>query len=252
MDNKKPNTSMLWSKYKLSDDLEAKEELVLAYASLVKYIAGRLAIHLPPSVEFDDLVSYGTFGLLDAIDKFEPERGFKFETYAAMRIRGAILDGLRSTDWVPRSVRSKARELEQATQHLEHSLGRAPTHKEIAASLDISLDGYYNLVDEVKTTTIAYLDEIISHDDSGNEPIRLSDTVRDEEAVVDQGLIDEEMKKELAAAIDALPEREKLVISLYYYEGLTLKEIGYVLEVSESRVCQIHLKALSTLKAKLR
>lgn len=244
------NINKLWADYKSVGDVQAREGLILHYAPLVKYIAGRLAINLPDSVEFDDLVSYGTFGLLDALDKFDLDRDIKFETYASTRIRGAILDGLRSADWIPRSVRAKARKLEQQIQMLEHQLGRSPEDQEVADALELDMDKYHAMLEEVKGTALISLDEVVNPD-SGDEPISLINNVRAEQAAVDEGLLKSELHHELARAIDQLPERERMVVSLYYHEGLTLKEIGHVLEVSESRICQMHTKAILTLRSKL-
>ena len=241
----------LWQQYKLNNDLAAREKLIEQYIPLVQYIAGRIAIHLPDNVEFNDLISYGIFGLMDAVDKFDLERDIKFETYASVRIRGGIMDGLRATDWIPRSVRTKAKQIDQTIMKLEHQFGRTPTDQEIAAALDMTLDKYHETVDQVRSIALLSLDDQITSD-SYSESITLLDTLDDPTAAVDQELVDQETLQELAAAVDQLDERERLVVSLYYHEGLTLKEIGHVLEVSESRVSQIHSKAIRTLRTKLK
>lgn len=250
MDKQKLNITQLWHGFKQDMDQKAKEQLISHYAPLVKYVAGRLRINLPENVEFDDLVSYGTFGLLDAMDKFELDRGVKFETYASTRIRGAMIDGLRAVDWVPRSVRAKARQIEQQIHQLEHMYGRTPADHEVAVALDLSMDKYYSTLDDIRVTSLISLDEVVNPE-SCDEPLRMLDLVRDEQASVDESLLNQELLNALGEAIDSLPERERLVVSLYYHEGLTLKEIGYVLEVSESRVSQLHTKAILSLRSKL-
>lgn len=244
--------SALWSAYKGRGEIPAREKLILHYAPLVKYVAGRVAIGLPPSVELDDLVSYGVFGLMDALDKYEPTRGVKFETYALARIRGAMIDGLRSVDWVPRSVRQKAREFEAASQKLETSLGRAATDRELAAAMGLSDDEYTQMLSEVACTTLNSLDDLWHNDADGDDPVRVADSVKDTQAEDPLERLEfTELKRALAGAIDQLAERERLVLALYYYEGLTLKEIGKVLEVTEARISQIHSKAILRLRGKL-
>ncbi len=241
------DTDTLWQQYQKTKDPQIRERLTEHYAFLVKYTAGRLSMTLPDTIEYHDLISYGSFGLLDAVEKFDPGRGIKFETYAATRIRGAILDGLRSMDWIPRSVRSKARNFEKTIQELEHKLGRSPTDQEAAEAMGLSLDRYHHLLDEVKTTSVLSLDEVVNPD-SSDEPIKMLDTIEDDRQDIIQSLIDSELLQELAAAVDRLPDRERNVIALYYHEGLTLKEIGHVLDVSESRISQIHTKAIASLR----
>jgi len=243
---------MLWEKYKSHCDSGARETLILEYAGLVKYVAGRLAISLPPNVQQDDLISYGIFGLIDAIEKFEPERNIKFETYAIARIRGAIWDGLRSMDWVPYSVRQKAKELEQTYAKLEHQFGRAATDEEICDALSITKQQFAQLLMETSFSSFLSLDEIWKFDKDGGNSVRVIETIQDENADDPVSMVMfEEQKRVLTDAIDKLPEREKIVIALYYYEGLTLKEIGKVLEVSESRVSQLHTKAILRLRGRL-
>lgn len=239
----------LWRAYKEKGDLAAREALVLSSARLVKYCAGRIAVGLPASVELDDLISYGIFGLLDAVEKFDPARGVKFETYAIARIRGAILDGLRAVDWVPRSVRQQAREIERAMSRVEGREGRPATDEEVARELGVDLRRYHQMLQETQGAALLSLEETWT-DDSGQVEYSIQQLVQDS-STCDPGEVVEqsEARERLARAIDALPERERLVIALYYYEGLTLKEIGQVLGVSESRVSQLHTKAVLRLRA---
>jgi RNA polymerase sigma factor for flagellar operon FliA len=242
----------LWHDYLTSKSPASREEIILKYAPLVKYVAGRVAIGLPSNVEFDDLVSYGVFGLMDAIEKFDPARGIKFETYAIARIRGAILDGLRSNDWVPRSVRQKAKELEKICVMLENRLGRSATDQEISEAMNLNLNDFYDLLSEVSCTTLSSLDELWMVNSNEEDSVRVLDLVRNDESEDPLQHVEiEEIKTTLAATIDYLPERERMVIALYYYEGLTLKEIGEIMEISESRVSQIHTKAIFRLRGRL-
>lgn len=242
----------LWQDYQQTRSRAAREALLLKFSPLVKYVAGRVAIGLPPNVEFDDLVSFGIFGLMDALEKFDPDRGIKFETYAISRIRGAILDGLRSNDWVPRSVRQKARELERACADLENKLGRSATDAEISQAMNLTLDQFHGLLNEVSCTTLTSLDELWLVHSNDEESVRVMDLVKDSESNDPISLVEvEEVKEQLADAIAKLPERERLVVALYYYEGLTLKEIGEILDISESRVSQIHTKAIFRLRGRL-
>ena len=245
-------TGLLWERYKNHNDFSAREQLILNYVGLVKYVAGRMAISLPPSVQQDDLISYGIFGLIDAIEKFEPERNIKFETYAIARIRGSVWDGLRSMDWVPYSVRQKAKELEYAYARLEGKLGRAATDEEICDTLSITKQQFVQLLMETSFTSFLSLDEIWKFDRDGGNSVRVIETIEDENAVDPVSMVMfEERKLALTDAINKLPEREKLVIALYYYEGLTLKEIGKVLGVTESRISQLHTKAVLRLRGRL-
>lgn len=244
--------AQVWRDYKKANDLQARDLLIDTYVPLVKYVAGRLAINLPSNVELDDLESLGFFGLLDALEKFDENRNVKFETYASTRIRGAIIDGLRAMDWVPRGTRARAKELETRIYDLTNELGRNPSDAEVAAALDLSTERYYELLDEVKGTTLFSLDEAITTDRPG-QGVKMADLVVDQDQPsLDQNLLQEETVEELAKAISELSEREQLVLSLYYHDELTLKEIGHVLEVSESRVSQIHTKAILTLQGKLK
>lgn len=240
----------LWTAYKKNNDQDARNQLLDAYIPLVKYVAGRMAMNLPSSVETGDLESFGFFGLLDALDKFDETRQIKFETYAATRIRGAILDGLRSMDWVPRSVRSKIRMLEKQVYELTNELGRSPSDSEVAAALDLTPERYYELLTEVKGVNLFSLDETIATDKAGDS-LKIVDLVIDSDGLPEHKIVETESVEELTAAVESLSEREQLVLALYYHEGLTLKEIGHVLEVSESRVSQIHTKAVMTLRRKL-
>lgn len=249
-DKEKQRLDQLWSTYKKSGDVGARDELLNEYIPLVKYVAGRMAMNLPSSVEIGDLESFGFFGLLDALEKFDETRNIKFETYAGTRIRGAILDGLRSMDWVPRSVRSKIRALENQVYNLTNELGRSPSDQELAAALEMSPERYYELLTEVKGVTLFSLDDAITTDREGDS-LKILDLVIDEEILPDHRLLRDESIEELTSAVEGLSEREQLVLALYYNEELTLKEIGHVLDVSESRVSQIHTKAVMTLRSKL-
>ena len=242
----------LWRRYKSTGDARARERLVVAYSPLVKFIAGRMASGLPSHVEESDLISYGLIGLINAIERFEVEREIKFETYAITRIKGAIIDELRALDWVPRSVRARAREIERAHGKLEHRLHRTPTDEEMANELKISVEEFQESLVKISNSTVVALDELWAVSDSSGDQVSLLDTLHDPDAPDPQQLLDaSELKDRLADAISALPEREKLVVTLYYYEELTLREIGEVLGVTESRVSQLHTKAILRLKARL-
>jgi RNA polymerase sigma factor FliA len=242
----------LWHEFKDSGDDGVRERLILHYAPLVKYVAGRVGVGLPPNIEQADLVSYGIFGLIDAIEKFDLTRAIKFETYAISRIKGAIIDELRSIDWIPRSIRSKAREVERAYAALEAKLHRTPTEPEVAAELGISLDDLHAIFGQVSFVNVLALDELLNVNGEKGDKVSLVDTLEDtrvEDPV--RAFESQETKHLLARAINLLPEREKIVVTLYYYEGLTLAEIGQVLGVTESRICQMHTKAVLQLRAKL-
>ena len=241
----------LWQQYKERSTAEAQERLILHYSPLVKFVAGRVAAGLPQNIEQSDLVSYGIFGLIDAIDKFDPGRGYKFETYAISRIKGAIIDELRSIDWVPRSVRAKARSIERAYSKLENELRRSPEDREVAKELGMTEDELAVSLTDIGRSSIAALDELWTVSSSGDQ-IALIDTIEDTQGPEPQTeLAQTELKEALGEAIARLPEREKLVVTLYYYEELTLREIGEVLGVTESRVSQLHTKAILRLKARL-
>ncbi len=240
----------LWTEFKRTEKRELRDRLILHYSPLAKYVAARVAAGLPQSVDQSDLVSYGIFGLIDAIEKFDLSRGYKFETYAIARIKGAILDELRSIDWVPRSVRAKARSLEKAFLKLEASLHRSPTDEELAAEMRISVEQLQGILGQISVLGIVALDETLSVGDR-SEAATLGDTIPDRADGPVATYEVEEMRHILATAINTMPEREKIVLTLYYYEGLTLAEIGLVLGVTESRVCQIHTKAVLHLRARL-
>jgi len=245
-------TGDLWRKYKRTRDQALRDRLILTYAPLVKYVAGRLGSGLPAHVDEGDLVSYGLLGLIAAIERYDPDRDVKFETYAIARIKGSILDELRAMDWVPRSVRSRAREIERAMSELEAKLGRAPTDEEIASKVGISKDELEESLTDIGRSSIAALDELWTISGSGGDQIALIDTIEDTTLPEPQSAFAHtEMREAVADAISRLPEREKLVITLYYYEDLTLREIGEVLGVTESRVSQLHTKAILRLKARL-
>ena len=251
MDTEDPGEiDRLWAEFKKTGDTRQRDTLIVHYSPLVKYVAGRVAVGLPQNVEQADLVSYGIFGLIDAIEKFDLERGFKFETYAIARIKGAIIDELRSIDWVPRSVRAKARSLEKAYGKLESELRRTPTDAELAAELDVSDTQLQQTFSQISFIGLVALDETLSGADRG-ETVSLGDTVPDSAPGPVASYEVEEMRQVLAEAINGMPEREKIVLTLYYYEGLTLAEIGEVLGVTESRVCQIHTKSVIHLRAKI-
>ena len=241
----------LWDSYRASGRRDLRDRLIVHHAPLVRTVAGQVARGLPNSVDPNDLVSYGVFGLIDAIEKFEPDRGFKFESYAMARIRGAILDELRSIDWVPRSVRFKARAIERASATLEASLHRSPSGAELAAALSITEEQLQATMGQISVSGLAALDEHVSGGE--RDAATLGDSVvlddRDDGPVASIEV--EEMRQLLADAINRMPEREKIVLTLYYYEGLTLAEIGGVLDVTESRVCQIHGKAVLQLRSRI-
>jgi RNA polymerase sigma factor for flagellar operon FliA len=242
----------LWRRYKVDGDGSARERLVVAYSPLVKFVAGRLGAGLPSHVEDADLISYGLMGLIGSIERFEPERGIKFETFAMTRIRGAIIDELRSLDWVPRSVRARAREIEAAQAKLEHELQRAPTEEELAAKLGIDEEELRTSLLDIANSSVYALDELWTISDSSGDSVSLLDTISDPRADDPQeSLATSEVKDRLTDGISSLPEREQLVIALYYYENLTLREIGEVLGVTESRVSQLHTKAVMRLKSAL-
>jgi RNA polymerase sigma factor FliA len=242
----------LWKRYRSTGDERARERLVVAYSPLVKYVAGRMASGLPAHVDEGDLISYGLGGLISAIERFEPDREIKFETYAIPRIRGAIIDALRALDWVPRSVRARAREIERANVKLENKLQRAPTDEEMAGELEIGVDEFQESLMQISNSTIAALDELWTVSDASGDQVSLLDTIQDPDAPDPARVMDQtDLKDRVADAIARLPEREKLVIALYYYENLTLREIGEVLGVTESRISQLHTKAVLRLRSRM-
>lgn len=239
----------LWLRFKSEGDPRDRELLILHYAPLVKYVAGRVGIGLPQNVETADLVSNGMFGLMDAIEKFEPDRAIKFETYAVNRIRGAIIDELRSFDWVPRSVRQKVRDVERAYHVLQARLGHSPSDEDVADELGISVRALRQVFRQVSYVHVSALDELLTIGGDRSDRVTLGDTIEDTRAEDPVAAYEtEETKGTLALAVSSLPEREKIVISLYYYEGMTLAEIGQVLGVTESRACQLHTKAVLQLR----
>lgn len=241
----------LWIEYKKTRSVALRDAFIRQYMPLVKYVAGKVSVGMPGSVEFDDLVGFGQFGLLDAINKFDPEKNVKFKTYAVTRIRGAIFDELRSIDWVPRSVRQKAREIEDCISRLGSKLGRTPTDAEIAGSMGISEEDFLQTVLKVSGTSILSLNDVwYSADDSDH--VSIGDCIESPASLNPDVIVEkEEIRRVIIDAINDLPEKEKMVLVLYYYEDLTFKEIGKVLEVSESRISQLHSKANLRLRAKL-
>jgi RNA polymerase sigma factor for flagellar operon FliA len=243
----------LWRRYKVDGDDGARERLVVAYSPLVKFIAGRMASGLPSHVEESDLISYGLLGLIGAIERFDTERDIKFETFAVARVKGAIIDELRSLDWVPRSVRARARDVEKAHAKLEAQLQRAPTDEEMAEQLEMTVEEFQDSLLEIANSSVLALDDLWTFADpeGGGGQISVLDTIHDPNAVDPETEAQaSEVKDRLADAIESLPERERLVIALYYYENLTLREIGEVLGVTESRVSQLHTKAVLALRSR--
>ncbi len=242
----------LWRRCKQEEDERARERLVVAYSPLVKFVAGRMAAGLPAHVEEGDLISYGLLGLIGAIERYDPAREIKFETFAVSRIKGAIIDELRSLDWVPRSVRAKARDVERAHSKLENRLHRAPNDEEMAKELGISVEDFNTTLLDIANSSILALDDLWTVADPDGGQVSLLDTIHDPHAVDPEREMDNaELKDRIADAIESLPERERLVIALYYYENLTLREIGEVLGVTESRVSQLHTKAVLGLRSNL-
>jgi RNA polymerase sigma factor for flagellar operon FliA len=231
-----------WEAWHSSQEVTAREWLVVHYASLVKFVAGRLAAGLPKTVDTGDLVSAGVFGLMNAIDRFDPSQGFKFETYAVPRIRGAILDGLRALDWVPRSVRSRSRSVQDAIARLEHEFGRTPTDEEIATDLNITVEELEKWLADIAAGSVGPLDHVAMD----NAPAEADAQLQPGRAM-EEGELRDAMRSE----ISRLPEREQAILILYYEDGLTLAEIGDALGVTESRVSQIHTKAVLQLRSRL-
>lgn len=245
MDDKEKTA--LWEEYAKTKSSKLREKLIIEYSGLVKVVAGRLGMYLGYTVEYDDLVGYGIFGLIDAIDKFELTKGVKFETYASLRIRGAILDQIRKMDWIPRTLRQKQKKLEQAMLDMETSLGRTATNEELAQHMEISVEELEGIINQTQVANLVSLDEYLEQGsevrvEAGNRPV-----FQQPEQVVER----QELKRILAEAIDSLTEKEQKVIAFYYFEELTLKEISNILEVSESRVSQLHTKALKKMREKL-
>jgi RNA polymerase sigma factor for flagellar operon FliA len=247
-----PDLTNLWKEYKEKDSKPAKDKLLAEYASLVKYTAQRIAINLPKSVELGDLIGAGVFGLIKAVESFDPSLGFKFETFASHKIRGAILDELRALDWVPRSIRQKSKNLQTTYGRLEQELGRMPYDDEVAHEMGLNMKDYESLLNDVAPTTIISLeDQFPAHGGEGKS-LSVIDTIENpsgSDPLKELGY--QEVKKILKDTISELPEKEKLVVALYHYEELTLKEIGQVLGITESRVSQIHSKTMLKLRARL-
>ena len=235
----------LWQNYSKTHSPEYRDQLILEYAQLVKLVAGRLSMYLGYNVEYDDLVGYGIFGLIDAIDKFDYGKNVKFETYASLRIRGAILDQIRKMDWIPRSLRQKQKKIDAAMSKIEAETGKAATDEEIAAELGISLDELNNWQGQAKMTNLVSLDEFT---EEGTETAKMEAVGNARFEHPEEAVEKEELKRMIVEALDTLTEKEREVVVLYYYEEMTLKEISMVLEVSESRVSQLHTKALDKMK----
>lgn len=236
----------LWAEYSKNKSAELREKLIIEYAPLVKLVAGKLSMYLGYNVEFDDLVGYGIFGLIDAIDKFDFDKSVKFETYASLRIRGAILDQIRKMDWIPRTVRQKQKKLDAAYRKIEQETGHLASDEEVAQELGITVDELFNMQNETKISNVISLDEYLDDSDVKIEPKADKDYMQPEKVVEK-----EELKRILIEVLQTLTEKEKSVITLYYYEDMTLKEISRVLDVSESRVSQLHSKALAKMKQRL-
>ena len=245
-----PDLQASWHDYKVVGDPKARDTLIQHYAYLVKITAGRVVTSLPPNVERDDLISAGIIGLIKAIDQFDTKREVKFETYAIALIRGAILEMLREEDWVPRSVRERVKALERTYLELESHLGRPATEEEVAEAMGMEIDAFHILLADTGRASLISLDDIVLSSE-GSEKIHLADVVRDDSADTSGNVESGMMRESLGEGIDRLPDREKLVIALYYYEGLTFKEIGKILEVSESRVYQLHTQAVLRLRGYL-
>ena len=231
---------------------ENREAIILEYAPMIKYVASRIALRLPPHIEVDDLISVGVLGLMDAIGKYDPNRGAKFKTYAEFRVRGAILDELRSMDWVPRSVRQKATSIDAVVQKLQAKLGRPPSDEEVAKEMGVSLDEFFTTLNQTQSIPILSLEDLGIAKESGEQKSLLDCLAGKSDSDPQTQLRLNELKEIIAKAIDTLPEKERLMISLYYYEELTMKEIGEILSITESRVSQIHSKAVFRLRTKLK
>jgi RNA polymerase sigma factor for flagellar operon FliA len=241
----------LWQQYRKTREPRIREAFIKQYAPLVKYVAGKVAMGMPHNVEFDDLVGFGVFGLIDAIDKYDPEKNVKFKTYAVTRIRGAIFDELRQIDWVPRSVRQKTREIETTISSLEAQLGRTASDQEIAASLGMDEAEYQKTVQKISGTSILSLNDVWFSGDE-NDKVSIGDSIESPASLNPDVIVEkDEIRRVIVEAINELPDKEKKILVLYYYEDLTLKDIGKVLDVTESRVSQLHTKAILRLRAKL-
>ena len=241
----------LWREFKKTKSSALRDKFIRQYMPLVKYVAGKVSVGLPASIEYDDLVGFGQFGLLDAITKFDPDKGVKFKAYAVTRIRGAIFDEMRQLDWVPRSVRQKSKEIEDTIGDLESRLGRPATDAEVAKEMNMTEAEFQQTVMKVSGTSVLSLNDVwYSGDD--NDHMSIGDSIESPSSLNPDVQVErEEIRKVIIEAINELPEKEKMVIVLYYHEDLTFKEIGQVLDVSESRISQLHTKANLRLRAKL-
>lgn len=237
-----------WKRWKDDEDPLARNELIEHYLHLVNYTTRRMKIGLPNHISTDDLSSYGTMGLMDAIDKFEIQRGLKFETYANWRIRGAIIDGLRQNDWVPRSIREKAKKLEDAYQELEQQYLRSVTDEEMCEFLDVSDSEFQQMIQEVSVTTICSIEDQLKDDDTET---RMTFMIDEQAIDPDDTVHNMYIKQSLAKAIDRLTNKERIVVSLYYYEDLSLSEIAQVMSLTPSRISQLHSKAILRLRGSL-
>lgn len=235
-------TEELWKKYKETSNLELKEELIVRYISLVKIVAGRMYNFYGSKVEFDDLVGYGVLGLIDSIEKFDLDKNIKFETYAQIRIRGSIIDNIRKLDWIPRSLRKKSKEVQKAMLELENNLGHAPSNEELARHMKTSIDEVESLLSDISTFNMISLEEFLT--DKSEAVLESKNVLDSPEFIYEKN----EIQENLVEAIEELPEKEKLIISLYYYDELTYKEIGNILNLSESRISQIHSKSILKIK----
>jgi len=237
----------LWKQFNINKSREIREKLITEYSYLVKYVAGRLGIYFGSIVEYDDLISYGILGLIDAIDKFDINKGVKFDTYASLRIRGAIIDGIRELDWIPRTLRQKNKEIEKAYAEIELKEGRPATDKEVADYMGISVDNLNDILNSINASSIISLEDYLEQ----NYEIGVRVESDSKEGIPEYKAEFNELKEILANAIDKLPEKEKMVVSLYYFEELTLKEISAIMKVTESRISQLHTKAIMRLRGKL-
>ena len=237
----------LWKQYAATRDASIRETLILENAHLIKYVAGRLNIYFNANLEYDDLVSFGVFGLIDAIDKFDPNKGVKFETYASLRIRGAIIDNIRELDWVPRSLRQKGKELEKAYAGLEAELGRPPTDEETADRLGLTMKEFAKFVGDASISTLVSLEEVVEQNSEYADDPGLEDASENPVRQAEYS----ELKDLLAGEIEQLSEKEKTIITFYYFNELTLKEISHIMNVSESRISQLHTKAIAKLRGSM-
>ena len=239
----------IWEKYTKNPTQEMREQIIIEYAPLVKIVAGRLSMYLGGNVEYEDLVSYGVFGLIDAIDKFDTNKDVKFETYASLRIRGSILDQIRKMDWIPRTIRQRQKKIDAVIKEVEQTTGRSATDEDIAMGLGISAEEYLDWQSQMKITGLISLNEYMDQGSDVSQDYSRHTTARFDGP--EESVEKEELTKVLGEALELLTEKEKKVVTLYYYEDLTLKEISNILEVSESRVSQLHTRALQKMKTKM-